>query len=383
HEHYDRAFVLYADGAYVEAQALLEEVLAACPDYRGAADLLRHAGERAARPAAHLGNPSAVPSAAANYGNWEQIPAPPATAAAAGAVAAGFTGDWEQPPVDSPAVATGEGEQDSDLARVELSIVEGLMGAFHGIWICGWVDDGCDEKGLIGLSIGGAAVFAGTAAALTWDGITMGQGTAIETGTFFGSWLGTAAWMAAGAPGDSFSSDDSWVPIFSVAFGGLAGTVAGSVLAVTAVPDSGRVALAASGGLWGGMLGLLISIIPDTYNYPPEAFGASQLIGVPLGMIAGIVGGSVHRTSRGRMFLVDLGALLGGALGVAGAVLTSDGSDFAQHVGAWSAILLPVGFGVTMWLTASLDVPDEVADHVSITPAGPGDGPGLTVSVRF
>ncbi len=69
--------------------------------------------------------------------------------------------------------------------------------------------------------------------------------------------------------------------------------------------------------------------------------------------------------------------------GVAGAVLTSDGSDFAQHVGAWSAILLPVGFGVTMWLTASLDVPDEVADHVSIAPAGPGDGPGLTVSVRF
>ncbi|MBW2462643.1 MAG: hypothetical protein JRH11_13420, partial [Deltaproteobacteria bacterium] len=125
HEHYDRAFELYADGAYVEAQALLEEVLATCPDLRGAADLLRHARERAAQSGTHLGDPAAVPAAASNYGDWVPIPA----AGAAGAAGtAGTTGNWERPPAASATVAPGEGEQESDLARVELSIVEGLMG---------------------------------------------------------------------------------------------------------------------------------------------------------------------------------------------------------------------------------------------------------------
>lgn len=347
---YEAAFDQFADGRLGEAEAALVQVITDCPGYRGAEDLLRHVRERAARPSRSLDVPiaAAVPATYA-----AEAPAPP------------------------------QGEQPSDLARVELAIVQGLYGVFHGGWACG-TGFGCDAWGFAGTMFGSAALFTGAAVLAGWEGLADGQATVANASSFFGTWLGFATWMAAGAPSPYPGGGTDPTALLTVLGGGLVGTGIGALLAGFVQPNAGQVALTSSGGLWGGALGGLLSLIGSPGFYEEWHFGLSQLIGVPVGLTAGLVASLFYPVSRGRMLLVDLGTFLAIALGAGAAALTSyeGNGHFGEHLGIWTSVMLPVGFATTMIVTHSMDAPANMAERVSVIPSGPG-GPGVTVSIEL
>ncbi|MCC6874887.1 MAG: hypothetical protein IT378_11330 [Sandaracinaceae bacterium] len=364
HPEYERAFELFADGDLDAALGSLEAVLAACPGYRGAEDL-RDAvrRRREARMARELTQPAVTPRATTWPTDEEAErpwrPSPPT-------------------PVEGP----------SDLARVELVITEGLAGIGHGAWICAWGARGCDGPGGAGAGLLGGAIFASLAAALTFDGVTAGQATAIESSTFFGTWLGFSIWMAAGMPGAEFLEERALATV-PTTIGQVVGVAAGAALAAGARPEPGAVALTTSAGVWSGamagfasMIGIEPFAVP---GYQPWHFGVSQLIGVPIGLFAGLSASFVYPTSRGRMLLVDGGTLLIGGLSVPLALLTNaNGNNYARHLGIWATAMVPVGFAAMMLIThfAGMDAPDEIAQHISILPGVEG-APGATVLVAW
>jgi hypothetical protein len=301
------------------------------------------------------------------------------------------------PPVESPAAAPAQ-SQSAHGARLELSLLAALYGAAAGNLVCGLAE--CDDgRPWAAVNLFGAAGASTIAALATRDRkFEFSTAQAIEGGATWG--LVTPVYVMLMALPD----DPSPQAIFgSILAGELLGGAAGGLLERAFRPTSGAVALANSGAFWlPGFTSLLMTMDDSFDENKVRTMGGALLLSQFVGLGLGGWVGQHDGVSRGRVWLSDAGAVLGGgALPLLTWLLAGDGIADDAFLGT-SAMGLAVGFVGTYLLAtrlpraraASARLERTTGDtHLSIAPAtgssvgGPGArsgvGGSLVLSGRF
>jgi hypothetical protein len=249
---------------------------------------------------------------------------------------------------------------------------------------------GCEPTGAVAATMIGAGVGGLGAAIGSWNGVRPGQATSIETGSFWGSMNGLGIGLIAAS---GLSSRDGSLA-FGLAFHGgmLAGTAGGIAAALLLHPRDGAIGLMKSGGLWAGAIGMLLTTAAGASGANPGTFGAALLVSQNIGLTAAGIASAFYRTSRWRMLIVDLSALLGLAIGMGTGFLVPAPATgccgpnlVAIFVGG--AVGLAAGFGIGLGATHALDAsPTPRATpplRTSWLPLGPEGRPGLTLGALF
>ncbi len=207
-------------------------------------------------------------------------------------------------------------------------------------------------------STGGSFITVG-AAAIAFAGGYFGVKETIPVGHT--SWLiGGTAWGVAQGAGLAaiFAPGDTDV-LTSSAFAGLiVGAVASSLTVKRFDPSAGDSAFINSGGLWGGVGGMMLWALFDEGEDDNERrFAAFSLIGMNTGLLAGAALAYRYEYSRGHLALIDVSGLAGAVTGLALssslAADTADENDTSLHY-AFGGMLLGLVSGAV--LTRNLDV---------------------------
>jgi hypothetical protein len=347
---YQQAFQRFGDGLFDEAHDLATRVVHDCPNHPYAAELLRQSDIRIA------------------------------------------AGQHIRPPAMDEATRRQHAlygpEDPGDLARPELVLVQGLHGAYQGVFLCLGVgaatssspfgSNNCSAAWAIGSGLLGAGIFGAVAFFATNRSLRTGQATVINSGSLWGLVNGGLALFITGASPGTMSG------VFVAS--GLIGTGAGAVIAALAPPTAGHVGMANSLALWtGGITGLLLA---DAATHPSNGLGPGGVAGTLMaaidgGLLIGAIVGSRYRVTRGRMLIADLGALLGGVLGAGLGGLISLATNAADPTFIGGALGIGGGFVTAVLLTHSTDYPAAARVHSSIVPIGPTGGPGMSAMVTF
>lgn len=355
---YQRAFTLAGVGRFDEAAALLMRVGRACPSHPYAAELLRLVRAQSVRAEMLEG---------LSMSSGDRATRTPST-----------------PALTAPEAPTG-------LARGELVGVQAAIGLIHGGLFCPFFvsasgGGSCGPAGVVAPMFVGAALGAGISVVASWDGLRSGQGMVVESGSFWGSYNGFLVAVVA-TNGLSFGTGVAAGVLFETGFA--LGLGAGVLTAVLARPRAGHVGFLNSGGLWGGAMGLSAWIMSLGNGSNGAGFAASQLVGVNVGLLAAGIAGAFYPTSRGRMLLVDLGTLLGGAVGAGTGTLLAVAAGSSYYlvgplIGGLSMAGIVAGFVTTMAITHRIDYPaPSPRVRSSFAPVGPEGRPGLSFGLTF
>jgi len=237
----------------------------------------------------------------------------------------------------------------------------------------------------------GSTVFAqqSTGASL----ITVGAGAVAFAGGYFGvketipvghtSWIiGGTLWGACegGLIANLFTTDDKIVS--SSAFAGLIGGALVSSLTVKKFdPSAGDSAFINSGGLWGGVGGIILwGLFRDRdASAGNDHFAPFVLVGLNTGLLAGASLAYRYEYSRGHLALIDVSGLAGAVTGVALSGPFQDstgvgGSDTPLHF-AFGGMILGLVTGAV--LTRNVDV-EKIP--TGVTAAVPGFGVTRTLA---
>jgi hypothetical protein len=311
-ELYERAFLALVSGDEAEARRLLEVLVARAPDQargRSARRLLDQFGGRQLEPP-------------------------------------GLT------TTESPGTGALEVTRDGPptiYSRAELVVLQTIHGIVLGAELCVIFEcEGAQEVG--GLMLGGGAVAFTTSFLLSRNGISPGATAAINAGAVWGAGLMINLLLAVDEDG-----------IDNAAVGGiLAGQVVGMGLGglawYTTKAGPGDVSLVSSGGLWTGTLVALLTVIGAGDDGVEGQMIAGAIFG---GGVAGLGLGALLAyhvpMSRGRVFIIDGGAVVGTMLGVTLSLLAE-----AERTSAFiaPALGLAAGLGLTAYLTRNFDLPD-------------------------
>lgn len=310
-ELYDQAFLALVAGDEAEARRLLERLAARAPDQpkgRSARRLLERFGPRA-------------------------LPPPTLSSLEGPEPVASLTRDG--PP--------------TIYSRAELVVLQTIHGIVVGAELCVIFEcEGAQQVG--GLMLGGGAVAFTTSFLLSRNGISPGATAAIDAGAIWGAGLMIPLLLAI----DDEGLDNSAVGAI------LAGQVVGMGLGGWAWYGTragpGDVSLVSSGGLWTGTLVALLTVIAsgddgiDGRTFAGTIF-AGGLGGLGLGALL-----AYHvPMSRGRVFIIDGGAVVGTLLGVTVSLLAE-----AEQSSAFvaPALGLAAGLGLTAYLTRDFDLPE-------------------------
>jgi hypothetical protein len=350
---YQEAFTRFAEGNYPATEALLQPVLRQCPSHPYASELLRQTRLRVASGSAGPTASNAQVTAAVAQREEERRLR------------------WLNGP-----------EENTDLARGELVVVQALHGAYQGALTCNMIAvagsntggsaNGCDLGANIASYTLGAGLFGAGAFLLTNRGIRPGQATVINSGTIWGIY--DMVWSLVAANVSNFNQVGL---LAALSGGGLLGTGAGVLLAMYAPPTSGHVGLTNSFGFWTGFMGFMFWAAGGGGG-SSGVLAATALLTANLGLGAGAAIGSFYRVSRGRVLLADLSAILGGGLG-AGLGALGGGAGAAWGAGFGVA----VGFGLGLALTHGIDNRVHIPVQTSMLPMGPYGTPGVTLGLQF
>jgi hypothetical protein len=226
-------------------------------------------------------------------------------------------------------------------------------GILYGIWagiavdILAEVNDG--RAVVVPPLLGGAAGL-GLALLTTERGeITSAQAWARMTGFDYGTYSGLI-WGAA-------AKQDEKVVVGSALATGLAAGIGATLLTRGLHPLQGDVELVRSGGLWGFATGgLLAGIVqPEDSRITFTMMG----VGIDGGLALGLALAQVYDLPRNRVLFMDTGALGGGLVGVAAAILAMGApeDDNQRRVLAGSALAgMYVGMGAALYLTRNMQL---------------------------
>ena len=344
-DEYELAVDALVLGAYDVAQTRLDRVRRACPNHPYAVELLRFVIRAHRRELLGSNEPSAPRGV-------RPAPARPVS----------------RREIDA-----------SQFARIEVVSVLGLVGAVHGGLLCLTVGS-CNAQSIAGSSLALGLAFGGVATVATMGGIRPGEATAVTSGAIWGSYLGAMIGLAGSSSYGPYNQVGELAHI-----GMLVGLGTGALVAVGAQPTSGRVALVDSAGLWAGAVGGFLSMTVGNYGPSAQGVGVFEVVSVSAGLAVGAVLGHWYPVTRGRMFLVDVGTSLGGALSVGIAFLIpgpyGSGSSMSA-VGALGAIGVAAGFVTSMALTHRIDVPAP-RTHATLVPVSPDGRPGVSLGMVF
>lgn len=254
-------------------------------------------------------------------------------------------------------------------SRAELIVLQTIHGLVVGGEIC--VITECNGAQMVGgVLLGTGAVALVTSLILTNGGITPGQTASLDAGALWGGSL-TLSLMGAIGGDDGISSGE----VGAVLAGQLVGMGLGQGIWMLTRAGPGDVSLASSGGLWFGTLSALTALMLAT----DAGIEGTTMAGVIFG--GGLAGLGLGATlahyapmSRGRVFIIDGGALVGTLMGVGVSLLVAaDG----QEAFLPPALGLVAGLGLTAYLTRHFDEPEAPQVAAFATPT---DG-GLLVGV--
>jgi hypothetical protein len=340
---YETAFDLFTTGDNAAAQLSFMEATKKCPQHPHAAEMARLAAARAAKAPVEE---RMAPEPAVSRDRPPEPPAPP---------------DLRGP------------ESTTMLARGELVAVQTLHGVGQGILGCIMLQ--CtDPRAVVGMAVLGAAAGAAGSFVLTLDGIKPGGALAVNSGTGWGFWEGLAL-------SQILNISDSRLMSASMASGAAVGTAIGVLVALEIRPTDGQVAIANTGGIWAGIIGLW-SLFASRTTFNTQTTFLALIAASNLGLAAFGTLGAFFPVSRGRMFLVDAGGILGMLLGMGVAVLAAGGSSPDQTaMGVLASIGIVAGTGAAALITHGIDYPN--APLFALAPLGPNGTPGLTAAVAW
>ncbi len=272
----------------------------------------------------------------------------------------------------SPEEWVEQGEEPTTAGRVELIVGQTLHGTvLAGIFCAGARICNSAETTLLSLTFGSVAGMGGSMLASS-GGIRPGVAGAINAGTLWG--LGDGLVLG----GAFFSGSGSDVALAAGA-GGLLGTATGALIGYLVQPTAGQVAMANSGAIWTVALSAwtVFSLYRGTTpQIPLLAMGLAGNVGlVGMAMIS-----RYYPVSRGRMFVIDLGGVLGMLAGISVSALA--GASNEVRLGLVLAGTVGGLCGATL-LSRPLDATRAPPVEVSLSPGGPKGTPGFSATVVF
>lgn len=218
-------------------------------------------------------------------------------------------------------------EQPNNGARAELVLAQTLHGVVLGLEAVGALGLSNDPQPVAAGALLGAGAMAGLSLLYSRDGVTAGQVLAINSGTAWGAWHGLLLPTVV-----SDTSDTLYRNPFLMA-GQLVGAVAGHFAWSGLGLGAGDVAFMNSAALYAGTATLLGFGVFGINGFTAGNLNGLLLAATDIGLVAGYLLSRQYPLGRGRVLVMDLGALLGGLLGSA-VVLTATANGQAAAVGA-------------------------------------------------
>jgi hypothetical protein len=236
------------------------------------------------------------------------------------------------------------------VARMELVMGQAFHGAILGLETCVVFDVGdCRVAPLAGLGLG-----VGVSLLATTDGIKPAHAQSLNAGLL---WTAVnTEWTLARSRdedlitlglGDGLSKNTVlWVMV-----GQLAGLGVGQLFYVLVDPLPGQVSLINSGGVW-GVVGVKLG--QGAAGSDRSWDDVAPQLAMNIGLLAGGALAHLYPMSRGRVFLMDLGGLVGMVSAVGFHMATSIVED-QQSIALAALVGIPLGIGTVAYLTRDLD----------------------------
>lgn len=281
--------------------------------------------------------------------------------------------------VRHPGTLIAPGESPTVLARAELVGGQGVNGLAQAMLLCAAAQCGSSPQLFAGSAVLGAGLGVGLSAWITRDGISGGPAQVINSGAAWGAYQGTLlATMIAEA------GDPLWKPWVTISLTGLAGTGVGTALAYWVQPSGGPVAMANSGGIWASVLTTLF-LSPAFDYFRPDTVQTVNLVAANGGiLLLGLVS-RYAQLSRGRMFLIDAGGVLGLLLGFAAGTFAGLTETYPRAMGPVAAVGGIAGLAAAFAITIDLD--EQTGIEVALLPmigsGRRGDANGASLLVAF
>lgn len=271
----------------------------------------------------------------------------------------------EEPAKPEPLPKRAAGAEDVEFATVELVAFQVLHGMVLGVEFCGF--SGCGEGTFLGVLFGG--VLGGViAAGVAPKEMSGGQAMSVNAGTGWGLWHGFALAEAA-----DFNRVDESMGL--ALLGQILGTALGAAAGAAFTPGRGGVAIANSGGIWAGVLMLLIQGASDFKLIDDKDLRlAALLAATDLGLMAGGFLARDFPMTRGRSALIDVAGLVGMLAGFLAGGQITDGDEGIFLAGI-PGLLAGLATGVAA--TQGWDAPDLNA-RLTLSPNRKAPGLALT-----
>lgn len=276
--------------------------------------------------------------------------------------------------LNEPSVMPGAGVMEATrdgpataFSRAELAVIQTIHGVVLGGEACALIE--CNSAPAIGglLLLGGGAGLAGSLL-LSRDGITPGHTAAVNAGTVWGGTLTLNLMLTAS---DGLERGH----IAGIMAGQLLGLGVGHLAWKLTHASAGDVSLASSGGLWLGYLGLMVNLLATGDDGPDGRRITGTFFGAGLGGL--VLGGLVAHyvpMSRGRVFVIDGGGIVGTLAGFAVSLLFSAEEKSAVIAPTLGAV---AGLGLTAFLTRDWDAPDVPGVTFFVVPSEGGANVGF------
>lgn len=264
-------------------------------------------------------------------------------------------------------------EQPTGLARASLVSSQTLHGAILGFQACFAIGN-CDSPRIaVGLPTLGASLGLGASLYLTHDrGVIPGEAAALSAGPLFGAWTGF--WSVAIADEVGMDNPSFSRTMMPLQIGGLAGAFALSRLLR---PTAGDVSLVRHSALWAAIFYASVTegIIELDQSLLTLAVGmitAPTLAAVGAGVLAGY-----HPVPRSRVLVSSAGGLVGGLLGALTTVLIF-GENIPNRQALWTPATVGAAGGLAAGIYFTRDwehdEPSAVSTFPTLAPSFDGEG---------
>lgn len=275
------------------------------------------------------------------------------------------------PPLAPPAPAPMTPEQalrhesPSRGARAELVLFQTLHGVVAGLELCQVID--CDSaRPYAAALMGGGAAGLGLSLLGTRKGVRAGHAEMTDSGVLWGAWSGLAISQIRGDQDDK----SVWT---TVLVGQGVGLGIGALAWNGPKPTAGQVAMASSAGTWATLLTLFTHGIAE-FDASPPILWTSLLIAGDVGILAGAALAYQVPVSRGRVYLVNAGGILGF---MAGSVVAAFGKPSAPRIFVPMMAGTLAGLALAVHKTSDWDLP-AAAPSFAILPHADG---GITAAL--
>lgn len=267
-----------------------------------------------------------------------------------------------------PTRTLANGESTSAQARAELVIFQTLHGITVGFETCTLLD--CNSPATVfGSLTAGAALGLGGSLYLTRNGITPGQASSFNTGTYWGFWNGLTLAQALNLEGKAYGG---------TILAGQALGLGGAALAWHLFePTAGNVSLASSGAIWTTVVTALIHGIAGN-EADDGVFWGSLMAASSVGLVGGAILSTKYPVSRGRALVIDSGGILGALAGFSAYLIITNGEG-SDATAAWTSGLVGVvgGLAAATYFSRNWDVETDKTAQLFVAPTDGGALVGL------